>query len=296
MKKNSSISDDVLKKIKQITIKTKRLLRGSLVGDSRSALKGTGFEFDQIREYQIGDDVRFIDWKASSRMNELLIKQYIEERSRTILLAVDISASESFGSQDTLKREVMAEVASVLTLVATIGKDRVGLLLFSDKIERYIPPNRGQNHAFTIMKELFSYQAESTQTNMSVALKKLAEYKQRDLVAFIISDFIDTTSIDPTLLSMISRKKDLYALRCLDQQEMMLDTIGFLPIQDSETGEQITLDLRAKKNNKLRSFLTDRITEQDNLFKRNGVSILNIANNNTFIGDLIRFFRRRMNY
>ncbi len=294
--KKKYVSNELLKKIKQITITTKRLLRGSMVGDSRSAIKGTGFEFDQIREYAAGDDVRFIDWNASCRMNKLLIKQYTEERTRTILLAVDVSASGSFGSGTTLKRDILAQAASVLSIVSTVGKDRVGLILFSEEVELYIPPSRGQHHLFTIMRELFEYKAKQKTTCITAALKKLAQYKQRDAVCFLISDFIDSTGIDSKLLSFIAQKHSLYAIRCLDVQETTLGSFGFLPIQDSETGAQLTLDLRGKQGATLRSFMKTRITEQNRLFKKHGVPILDITNNREWVAGLVRFFRRRMSY
>ena len=294
MKKSSTISKDILKKIKQITIKTRRLLRGAMVGDSRSALKGTGFEFDQIREYQFGDDVRFIDWKASSRHDSLLVKQYIEERCRTILLAVDVSASGILGSGESLKRDIFYEVASVITLVTASGKDRVGLMLFTDRIEKYIPPARGLPHAHAIMQALYGYTPKGRKTDLSAPLKKIAQYKQKDAISFIISDFIDT-AIDPKLLSHVARKHELYAIRCLDTKEMELGSFGFLPIEDSETGERSLLDVR-KKDNPINSYLKQRAEEQARLFKQKGIKLLQIANNHTFIVDLIRFFRRRMQY
>ena len=151
------VSKEVLKHIKRIEIHTKRLLRGSLVGQSSSAMKGSGFEFDQIREYQQGDDVRFIDWKSSARINKLMVRQYIEERSRSIILAVDVSASVFFGSAQHSKHEVMVELAAVIALVGDLAKDRVGLFLFSDKVELFIPPNSGQKHVRFILEKLFSY-------------------------------------------------------------------------------------------------------------------------------------------
>lgn len=293
MKKNS-LDKDSIKKIKQISIKTRRLLRGTMAGDTRSALKGTGFEFDQIREYQFGDDVRFIDWKASSRLNTLLVKQYIEERCRTIMLAVDVSASGIMGSEDVLKRDIFAEVASILTLVTTLGKDRVGLMLFTDQIEAYIPPSRGLQHAHTIMQKLYSYQPTRRTTHISAPLKKLAQYKQKDMISFIISDFIDT-DIDSKLLCHVAKKHELYAIRCLDTNETNLGNFGFLPIEDSETGEQTLLDMR-QKNNSINTYLKQRIEKQTRLFKKKGVRLLEISNNHTFINDLVRFFRRRMQY
>lgn len=294
MKHHSPISKETLKKIKQITIQTKRLLRGSMAGDERSAIKGTGFEFDQIREYQFGDDVRFIDWKASSRLDTLLVKQYIEERRRTVLIALDMSASEIMGSKDTLKRDILAEVASVLALVAASGKDRVGVLLFTDHVEKYIPPASGIGHAHTIMYELYGFKPTGRKTNISAALKKIAQYRQKDAITFILSDFIDT-AIDPKILSLVARKHDLYAIRCLDQHEKQINSFGFIPFEDPETDEHLTVDLRGT-NNAVSSYLQNRLQSQNKLFTQKGVKIIDVKNDHTFIGDLIRFFRRRMQY
>lgn len=293
MTRQRYITEDVLRKIKQIEIHTRRLLRSALVGDSRSAIKGSGLDFDQIREYQQGDDVRFIDWNASARMNNVLVKQYIEERSRVVLLAVDISGSADLGSTDTLKHDIMAQVASVIALVTSSGKDRVGLILFSDDVELYLPPGRGRAHTHTIMEYVFGFKPKSRKTDISTALKKLASLKQRDAVVFIISDFIDD-AINKSYLSVASRLYDLIAVRCLDPREHDLPSIGFLPIEDNETGQSMLLDLRGKQG--VHSFLHDRITAQNKVFKQYGVAILDVENNSSFIGDLIKFFRRRMRY
>jgi uncharacterized protein (DUF58 family) len=293
MTRQRYITDDVLRKIKQIEIHTRRLLRSALVGDSRSAIKGSGLDFDQIREYQQGDDVRFIDWNASARMNNLLVKQYIEERSRVVLLAVDMSGSADLGSTDTLKHDIMAQVASVIALVTSMGKDRVGLILFSDDVELYLPPGRGRAHTHTIMEYVFGFKPKSRKTDISTALKKLASIKQRDALVFVISDFIDD-HINSSYLSVASRLYDLVAVRCLDPRERDLPSIGFLPIQDKETGQTLFVDLRNQHG--VHDFLQERIAEQNKLFKQYGVSILDVANNNSFIGDLIKFFRRRMRY
>ncbi len=292
--KHERLSKEALKQIKMIAIRTKRLLRGSLVGDSRSALKGTGFEFDQIREYQSGDDVRFIDWKASSRHNNLLVKQYIEERIRTILLAVDVSQSSMFGSGQSLKHDICAQVASILALVAASGKDRCGLILFSDQIEYIIPPGRGEKHAHTIMEALFSFKPQHCKTSMNSLFNKLSSYPQKDAIVFVISDFIDPT-LSHKIVSLAARKHDIYAVRCLDSKEKNIDSFGFLYFVDPETGESIVVDAR-KNNSSLQKHLRDRIIEQNKYLKKTGMSIIEIDNTQDFFSDLILFLRRRMQY
>lgn len=288
------ITKDVLRKIQHIEIYTKRLLKGTLIGDSRSALKGTGFEFDQIREYQVGDDVRSIDWNASARMGSLLIKQYIEERSRTIFLLIDISRSSSFGSTTSGKRDVIAQVASVLALVSDFGKDLVGLLLFSDVVEEYIPPGRGAFHVRKIMELLFSYQAKQVKTQISVAFEHLLRLKKKDAIVFVVSDFIDNQLI--TYLPQIAVAYDVVAVRCLDDREQELPPIGFVVTQDIETGQVVTLDMRKKSALHPSLFLKNRLVKQDKLFKKYGIDLLKISQQHDFVGELIRFFRKRMHY
>jgi uncharacterized protein (DUF58 family) len=291
MLQKSPLSQDIKRKIRHIEIYTKRLLSGSLVGDSRSALKGTGFEFNQIREYQIGDDVRFIDWHATARSNQLLIKEYIEERSRVVLLAVDISGSSFFASSDQLKRDLMAQVASVLALVADYGHDCVGLILFSDEVELFIPPRRGSFHARTIMQELFGHKPRKNGTDLASVLKRLAQLKRNDAIVFLISDFIGSYST--VFLPIIAKKFDTIAIRCLDKNESSFPSVGFVTIRDSETGQEIMIDSRKKS---IAAFLKARIADQDRMFKRCGIDLLEVSNQKPFVGDLIRFFRRRMRY
>lgn len=296
MKENKKrISKDIHRKIKNIEIYTRRLLNGLLVGDSRSAVKGTGFEFDQIREYQFGDDIRFIDWNASARMNTLLVKQYIEERSRVIYLVVDVSKSRLFNSHDVSKHDLMAQIASVLALVSQYGKDHVGLILFSNEVEEYIPARRGSFHVHNIMELLFSYQPQGTSTCLSSALKHLLRLKKRDSLVFIISDFIDDHLHE--YLPQTASRYDIVALRCLDKNEKQLPMVGFLEIEDIETGQPIMLDMR-KNNNAVKTFLTQRLAQQDKLFKKYGIDMLDVhlSKNHDYISDIVRFFARRMQY
>jgi uncharacterized protein (DUF58 family) len=287
------LSDDITRKIKEIEIVTRRLLSGSLVGDTRSAQKGVGFEFDQLREYQQGDDVRSIDWRASARMNKLLIKQYIEERRRTILIAVDVSQSSFFSSSELLRQDVFAQIASVLSLVAEYGKDQVGLLLFSDIVECYIPPSNGTFHVRRIMETVFTFQPKSKKTNIAVALEHMIKLKRKDALLFVLSDFIDR-GFDRQLL-LASRIYDTIAIRYLDKNEKTLPSVGILTMQDSETGTLNTINI-SKTSSAVNLFLHARLTEQNDLFKKYGVSLIDIENDRHFIADIVRFFRRRMSY
>jgi len=289
------ISPDIASKIKQLEIFTRRLLNGALVGDSRSAIKGSGFEFDQIRDYSFGDDIRFIDWNSSARNNKLLVKQYIEERSRTIFLVVDVSQSSSFGSGQSNKNSRIVELASVLALVAQHGKDRVGLVMFSDKIEAYIPPGNSLQHVHHIMQTMLSFKPKQSKTDISQALQYLLAMKKSDAIVFLISDFIDET-LD-TYLAQAARKYDLIAVRCLDANEKAIPAVGFITVEDLETGELIELDLRDRRNNEVKRFLTARLDKQNKLLRRCGVDLVEISPQKAdYLAEMVTFFRRRMMY
>ena len=293
IEKKNVVSSDVAAKIKQLEIFTRRLLNGALVGDSRSAIKGSGFEFDQIRDYSFGDDIRFIDWKASARTNKLLIKQYIEERSRTIFLVVDVSQSSIFGSGAINKYNRIVELASVLALVAQHGKDHVGLLLFSDKVEEFIPAGSSLRHIHHIMERMLSCKPQPSKTDISKALQHLLSVKKSDAIVFLVSDFIDD-ALD-TYLAQAARKYDLIAVRCLDTNEKIIPPVGFITVEDLETGELVELDLRG--NGDVSKFLAARIERQNRLFKQRGIDLVDIApERQDYLAEMVKFFRRRMSY
>jgi len=288
------LSEDVIKKIRQIEITTKRLLSGSFVGDYSSAKKGSGFEFDQIRDYQQGDDVRFIDWKSSARSNKLLVKQFIEERNRAVILAVDLSGSSFYSSDQKLKFDVLSEIAAVLALVANYGKDQAALLLFTDEVEVFIPPARGRRHIHKIMEKLFSHKPKNKRTNIDGVLDRLARLRRRDSIVFLMSDFIGT--FDEKKMHIVSKIYDLIAIRCLDKNEHNFPDVGFIDLQDVETGQKVLLQAAGKKGRKLNEFLGKRLGAQEAIFKKHGIDYLDVSPERSFIGDIIFFFRRRMMY
>lgn len=293
--KKNVVSSDIAAKIKQLEIFTRRLLNGALVGDSRSAIKGSGFEFDQIRDYSFGDDIRFIDWKASARTNKLLIKQYIEERSRTIFLAVDVSQSSIFGSGNNNKYNRIVELAAILALVAQHGKDHVGLLLFSDQVEEFIPAGSSLSHIHRILERMFSCKPKPSKTDISKALQHLLSVKKSDAIVFLISDFIDD-ALD-TYLAQAARKYDLIAVRCLDINEKAIPPVGFITVEDLETGEMVELDLRGAGNGDVSNFLAARIERQNRLFKQRGIDLVDVApERHDYLAEMVKFFRRRMMY
>lgn len=286
------LSKEILKKIAEIEIRTKRIMRSTLMGDSRSAQKGSGFEFNQIREYQMGDDVRFIDWRASARSNKLLVKEYIEERNRTIMILLDISGSTEFTSRSLTNADIMKQVAAVLAFVAGYSKDRVGLILYSDQVECLVPPAMGHTHVHTILERIFSCKPNSKLTNGAVALNRLKQMRSRDAAVFLISDCIDEQLGES--LRCASGMNEIVVVRCLDQLEHAIPHVGFLPVKDPETGVQAVLDTRSRAA--MSSYLNQRAIDQQRLFSKYGIDCLDLVNNEAFIGDVVRFFRHRMTY
>jgi uncharacterized protein (DUF58 family) len=294
MKKQALLPADIERKIKQLEIYTRRLLNSSLVGDTRSAIKGSGFEFDQIRDYQAGDDVRFIDWKASARTNKMLIKQYVEERSRTVILVVDVSGSQFFGSGSDLKRDTLAQIAGVLALVAAYGKDLVGLLLFSDHVEKYIPPKQGIVHTRIIMEALFSHESKSKKTDLSAPLQHLVQIAKKNSIVFFLSDFLN--SFDSPYLPAASRIYDMIAVRCVDPIETTVPSVGLLPIEDIETGQMYYIDTRSANAKEINAMLSLMHEKYKTLLKKYGISLLEVSPHRPYIHDVVQFLRYRMQY
>lgn len=287
-----AVNANIISKIKHIEIFTKKLVRGLLQGQTRSSLKGSGFDFDQIRDYQEGDDIRSIDWKSSARANKIVVKQFREEKTRTILLALDISASTSFFSTGVSKQERMAQVAAILGLVGSYTNDAVGLLLFADEIITFMPPAKGKAHMHELLEKIFLAQVAHKKTNISLALNHIAALKQKDMMVFLMSDFIDIGF--EKALSHVAAKHEVIAVFCNDPREIKMPTAGFLTLRDLENGEIITLDLHGKSSEELQHFLLKRTDEQDMLFKKCGIDRFSPGAPDELVGNMISFFKRRM--
>ncbi|MFH0898082.1 MAG: DUF58 domain-containing protein, partial [bacterium] len=206
----------IRKKIKLIKLHTKRLINTGITGDYLSAFKGSGLEFDRLRDYQMGDDIRFIDWKSSAKMNKLMVKEFVEERDRTVILGIDISASSLYSSQQELRTESIAQLATTLAFVAQENKDKVGAFFFSDHIEKWIPPCKGNLHIGKIIDTIFTIKPKGKKTNITEALRFLVNLKKRNAIAFMISDWIDVSSLYSKLLRVASVEYDFLAVRILD--------------------------------------------------------------------------------
>jgi uncharacterized protein (DUF58 family) len=284
--------EDVRNKIKKLIIYTKRKMQNVISGDYISAFKGSGLEFDQIREYSIGDDIRFIDWNSSAKMNKMMVKQFIEERDRTVILVIDVSASSFYSSREDLRVDTSAEVAAALSYVAMQNKDRVGALFFSDQVERWIPPARGHTHFGKIIDALFTIQPKGKGTDMKVPLQFLAGLKARNSIVFMVSDWIDEIENYRKYLKLVTCKYDFIGVRLLDRCEYELPDIGYLAVKDPETGEEGILDLR--KNSNLSTFLKTRLLEQRDLFRSYKIDLLDLMVGEPFVNELVAFFHRRI--
>ena len=292
MSNKKIIPQEIIKKIKHIEICTRRLLRGASFGDYTVVQKGFGLEFDQIREYQPGDDVRFIDWKSTARTNKVLLKQYYQERNRIIWLLVDVSLSIQFTSGFVSKHDIIAQITSVLSIVADTRKDLVGLILFSHDIEYCLSPKRGRSHIHEIMKQVFAFEPQHRQTNIQNVLKYLIQKRSKEAIIFLISDFIDDGY--EKALPFLTQWYEVIAIRCLDDNERNFPIVGCLYVEDIETGEFLELDVRDQQ--KLSSIIARHIDYQNTIFKKYRIDYTDVSPLQPFIGDLIHFFQKRMMY
>lgn len=280
--------------IKQIKIYTKRLMQSSLSGDYSSAFKGSGLEFDHIREYQPGDDVRSIDWNNSAKMHKIMVKEFIEERDRTVILAIDTSRSLDYGSGDETKKEMLAKVAASLAFVAENNKDKVGALFFSDRVERWYAPTRGRSHLGNIVQNIFSLQPQGKRTNISQALRFLIHLKKKNAIVFFISDWIDRTSSYEHLLKVARYQYDFVGIRLLDTCEKKLPSVGICNFYDPETEEVITVDLgRGSSLKTINNLVEKHQYEQKKMFEKYQIGLLDLEASQPFINKMISFFHQR---
>lgn len=289
------ITEEIRQKIKRIKIQTGRVMHTTLSGDYASAFKGTGLEFDQLREYQVGDDVRSIDWNSSAKMNRLMIKQFIEERDRTIILCIDISASSIYGSAGLLRSELIAQVGAALTFIASHHKDKVGVLFFSDVIEEWIPPKRGSMQIGSIIEKIFSIKPRSKKTNAESALRFLIDLKKKNCILFMLSDWFFDTPVFEKLLRIVAIEYDLIALRFIDEREHAFINIGLIEVEDPETGRIITLDTATKNKSGLLvdQSLKARLIKQKRLFDKYKIDCVDIPLKDDFFGHLTKYFHAR---
>lgn len=283
---------EILKKIKDIKIKTRRVMNGSSAGGYVVKQKGSGFEFDQIRAYEYGDDIRFVDWNSSARAGKLLVRQYLDEKNRTIMICLDVSASTFFGSQQLLKSDIMQQMTAALALIANAEQDNVGLILFSDVVEKVVPPSRGYTHLMNLLEVVFSYTPVQKKTDFNVLFLYLVESFKKDAAVFVISDFIGD-NFEQSLKYVVAQR-EVIAVRCLDEVERHLPKAGYVWGQDPETHEITLLDLSKSGARNLQYILDERLQDQTTLFRQHDVDVLDIKTDEDFIKTFILFFKRRM--
>ncbi len=284
-------SEELLQKVRKIEIKTRSLSRNIFAGEYHSQYKGRGMAFSEVREYQPGDDVRMIDWNVTARFNRPYIKVFEEERELTVMLLVDVSGSRNFGTITQTKRDMIAEVAATLAFSTIENNDKVGVIFFSDKIEKYIPAKKGKTHVLHIIRELLSFEPESTGTNIAQALEYFAAAQKRRSTAFLISDFIGQTNIEKPLL-IAGNRHDISAIQIYDRRDTELPDIGLMKVKDAETQERIWIDTSSPlvRNNYAQRWLTEQ-QQLEHIFTKTGTNNISISTNQDYVRALMRLFK-----
>lgn len=286
-------ANELLKKIRKIEIKTRGLSQNIFAGEYHSAYKGRGVIFSEVREYVPGDDVRDIDWNVTARQNKPFVKVYEEERELTVMLLVDVSGSRSFGAVGEAKMEKMAEIAATLAFSSIQNNDKVGMIMFSDKIEKFIPPKKGRKHILLLIREIINYQPENEGTDIDQALRFLTNAIKKRTAAFLISDMIDTHDYTQSLM-IASRKHDLVTLQVYDKRDCEMPNIGLVKMRDLETGETAWIDTSSKSVRKTYAKAWyDRQQWITSVMTKSGVDMTSIATDEDFVKALLGMFRRR---
>ena len=287
------IPKEILDKVRLIEIRTRNMMNNLFAGEYHSVFKGRGMEFAEAREYQPGDDVRHIDWNVTARVGSPFIKVFDEEREMTVMLLVDVSASGAFGSQQQMKGEVGVEVSALLAFSAIQNNDRVGLLIFTDEGEVFVPPKKGRKHVLRVIRELLYFQPQGRRTSIAGALEYLGRVLHRRSVVFVVSDFQDKGY--ETALRHLSRRHDLIAVSLSDPREWRLPDVGFINLQDAETGEQVLVDSGHRAVREFYAAEQEAAVERRGvLFRKTGVDEIAIDATKPYVDPLIHFFRARM--
>ncbi len=283
---------ELLKRVRKIEIKTKGLSRNIFSGEYNSAFKGKGMSFTEVREYQPGDDIRQIDWNVTARFNRPYIKIFEEERELTFMLLIDVSGSRNFGSNSNLKKNIITEISAVLAFSAIQNNDKVGVIMFSDKIEKFIPPKKGTTHILRIIRELIAFKPESNGTKISEGLKYFTNVIKKRSTAFLISDFIDNNFYDA--LNIANKKHDIIALNIYDIRETELPPVGLIKFFDAETEDTVWIDSSDENvRENYKKWWDKHFWELNNVFKKSGVDFVSINTNESYIKPLINLFKRR---
>ena len=288
------IPKEILKKVRRIEIRTRNLVDTVFSGEYHSVFKGRGMEFAEVREYQPGDDVRTVDWNVTARMGHPFVKVFDEERELTVMLMVDASSSGEFGTVHQMKGEIAVEICALLAFSAIKNNDRVGLIIFTDRIERFVPPKKGRKHVLRVIRELLYFEPQGRQTDISAALEHLNRVLTRRGVVFLVSDFMSESY--ETALKIANRRHDLIAVTVTDPRERELPNVGLIELEDAETGEEILIDTSDPEIRRMFSGLTGEGKEtRDRLFRSVGVDCVDVTTDRPYVDALMRFFRMRAN-
>ena len=286
-------TSELLKKVRQIEIKTRGLSRNICAGQYHSAFKGRGMAFSEVREYQYGDDIRDIDWNVTARYVRPYVKVFEEERELTVMLLVDVSGSRDFGSVNVMKKEVMTEIAATLAFSAIQNNDKIGVIFFSDRIEKFIPPQKGKKHILYIIRELIDFKPEAKRTDIGQVLKYLTNAIKKRCTAFLISDFIDKGGFKDAL-TVANRKHDMVAIQVYDQRETELPAVGLMKIKDAETGQERWIDSgSARVREAYKTWWEKRQTAMSDTFKKCRVDAVSIRTEDDYVKALIALFDKR---
>lgn len=283
---------ELLKKVRKIEIKTRRLSDHIFGGEYHSTFKGRGMTFSEVRQYQYGDDVRSIDWNVTARYNEPYVKVFEEERELTMMLMVDVSGSELFGTDKQFKNEIITEIAATLAFSATQNNDKIGLILFSDEVELYIPPKKGRSHVLRIIRELIEFHPKSRRTDFSEALKFLSNVMKKKAIVFVLSDFI-AEDYQHTL-KIVSGKHDVTGIRVYDKHEEAIPNLGIVQMLDEETGEVMLVNTTSRKvRNNYTKFYKEKVDYYKDSFAKSGAGVINCRIDESYVKKLLGYFKRR---
>lgn len=286
-------TSELLKKVRQIEIKTRGLSRNIFAGQYHSAFKGRGMAFSEVREYQFGDDIRDIDWNVTARYIRPYVKVFEEERELTVMLLIDVSGSKDFGTVSRMKKEVITEIAATLAFSAIQNNDKIGVIFFSDQIEKFIPPQKGKRHILYIIRELIDFQPDHKQTDLGQALKYLTNAIKKRCTAFLISDFIDKGNYQDAL-TIANRKHDVVAIQVYDHRETELPNVGLMKIKDAETGKERWIDSSSNKVRELyKTWWEERQSDMNKAFNKSRVDAVSIRTEDDYVKALIALFDKR---
>ncbi len=288
------LTNELMQKIRRIEIRTRRLVNDSFAGEYHSVFKGRGMAFDEVRPYQAGDEIRTIDWNVTARTGEPHVKQYVEERELSVMLVVDASASENFGSVNRFKRELAAELTAVLSFAATTNNDKVGLLIFTDQIELFIPPRKGRKHVLRLIRELLAFEPQSTGTDIKMALDKVNQILKRRSIVFLVSDFMADPAGYKQALSITNKRHDVIAVDLNDPLDTQIGNVGMLALEDPESGDIVWVDTSSRRWQHAYKERMDAFeNKKSRVFKQSSVDRIDIHTDEEYTTPLTRFFQER---